>query len=140
MPAVQANWLASVTVVSAPGWAIGFLEVVERLAVDWQPPRTADDAALELQAYLRCIEALAERDTARLKADLELRYPGKSLSRDELIDEACFAVQDLRLFWIDHPPRQEPRRVDKVPGRNDPCPCGSGRKYKKCHGAAEALH
>jgi preprotein translocase subunit SecA len=25
------------------------------------------------------------------------------------------------------------RRVDKV-GRNDPCPCGSGKKYKKCHG------
>jgi preprotein translocase subunit SecA len=24
---------------------------------------------------------------------------------------------------------------DKVP-RNGPCPCGSGRKYKKCHGAA----
>ena len=23
---------------------------------------------------------------------------------------------------------------DKV-GRNDPCPCGSGKKYKKCHGA-----
>jgi preprotein translocase subunit SecA len=21
-------------------------------------------------------------------------------------------------------------------GRNEPCPCGSGRKYKKCHGAA----
>jgi len=26
------------------------------------------------------------------------------------------------------------RSVDKV-GRNDPCPCGSGKKYKKCHGA-----
>ena len=25
-------------------------------------------------------------------------------------------------------------RMDKV-GRNDPCPCGSGKKYKKCHGA-----
>ncbi len=24
----------------------------------------------------------------------------------------------------------------KTPGRNDPCPCGSGKKYKKCHGAA----
>src|SRR5687768_8286214 len=24
-------------------------------------------------------------------------------------------------------------------GRNDPCPCGSGRKYKKCHGEADAL-
>src|SRR5690606_31402167 len=27
------------------------------------------------------------------------------------------------------------RRVQRV-GRNDPCPCGSGKKYKKCHGAA----
>ncbi|GAB4250203.1 MAG: preprotein translocase subunit SecA [Thermoleophilia bacterium] len=27
-----------------------------------------------------------------------------------------------------------PRKVEKV-GRNDPCPCGSGKKYKKCHGA-----
>lgn len=26
----------------------------------------------------------------------------------------------------------EPRRIAKV-GRNDPCPCGSGRKYKECH-------
>ena len=24
---------------------------------------------------------------------------------------------------------------EKVPGRNDPCPCGSGKKYKKCCGA-----
>lgn len=28
---------------------------------------------------------------------------------------------------------QQPRRVEKV-GRNDPCPCGSGKKYKKCCG------
>ncbi|MEK6631886.1 MAG: SEC-C metal-binding domain-containing protein [Nitrospira sp.] len=25
-------------------------------------------------------------------------------------------------------------RVDDKVGRNDPCPCGSGKKYKKCHG------
>jgi preprotein translocase subunit SecA len=29
---------------------------------------------------------------------------------------------------------QKPRRVDDKVGRNDPCPCGSGKKYKKCHG------
>jgi preprotein translocase subunit SecA len=23
---------------------------------------------------------------------------------------------------------------DKMPGRNDPCPCGSGKKFKNCHG------
>ena len=28
-----------------------------------------------------------------------------------------------------------PVTSDKAPGRNDPCPCGSGKKYKKCHGA-----
>jgi len=28
----------------------------------------------------------------------------------------------------------EPVRVDKKIGRNDPCPCGSGKKYKNCHG------
>jgi len=30
----------------------------------------------------------------------------------------------------------EPIRVEKKVGRNDPCPCGSGKKYKNCHGAA----
>jgi preprotein translocase subunit SecA len=36
-------------------------------------------------------------------------------------------------------PKQETvvRQAPKV-GRNDPCPCGSGKKYKKCHGANEA--
>lgn len=31
-------------------------------------------------------------------------------------------------------PKETQRRVEKV-GRNDPCPCGSGKKYKKCCGA-----
>ncbi len=31
-------------------------------------------------------------------------------------------------------PKQMPIRVEKAPGRNDPCPCGSGKKYKHCHG------
>jgi preprotein translocase subunit SecA len=30
--------------------------------------------------------------------------------------------------------RNEPIRVEKTVGRNDPCPCGSGKKYKNCHG------
>jgi len=34
------------------------------------------------------------------------------------------------------PQHQEPIRVEKKVGRNDPCPCGSGKKYKNCHGAA----
>ncbi len=30
--------------------------------------------------------------------------------------------------------KAEPVRVEKKAGRNDPCPCGSGKKYKHCHG------
>lgn len=33
------------------------------------------------------------------------------------------------------PQKLEPIRVEKKVGRNDPCPCGSGKKYKNCHGA-----
>ena len=32
------------------------------------------------------------------------------------------------------PKVKAPIRVDKTVGRNDPCPCGSGKKYKNCHG------
>jgi preprotein translocase subunit SecA len=32
------------------------------------------------------------------------------------------------------PVAQEPIRVEKTPGRNEPCFCGSGKKYKQCHG------
>jgi len=33
--------------------------------------------------------------------------------------------------------KTEPVRVDKKVGRNDPCPCGSGKKYKNCHGQSQ---
>jgi len=47
----------------------------------------------------------------------------------------------LRRFEQLHSNRDEtsgpaPVRTEKKVGRNDPCPCGSGKKYKKCHGVA----
>ncbi|HSJ32003.1 MAG TPA: preprotein translocase subunit SecA [Longimicrobiales bacterium] len=35
----------------------------------------------------------------------------------------------------DAAPQAQPASAERTVGRNDPCPCGSGRKYKKCHGA-----
>ncbi|MGH9167665.1 MAG: SEC-C metal-binding domain-containing protein, partial [Acidimicrobiia bacterium] len=32
--------------------------------------------------------------------------------------------------------RLSPGKAKEKVGRNAPCPCGSGKKYKKCHGAA----
>ncbi|MFM7023537.1 MAG: preprotein translocase subunit SecA [Flavobacteriales bacterium] len=34
-------------------------------------------------------------------------------------------------------PKQEPIKAEVKVGRNDPCPCGSGKKYKQCHGKME---
>ncbi len=40
---------------------------------------------------------------------------------------------------IENAEKVEPIRAGKEPGRNDPCPCGSGKKYKKCcYGQADA--
>jgi uncharacterized protein len=114
----------------------GFFEAVRSLANEWVEPDAQHPDFAWYDGCMRALRALALRDEAELQADLLQRYPGQVLSRDELIDEACMAVQDLRCYWVDNAPRPPPRRVDGVPGRNDPCPCGSGRKYKKCHGAA----
>lgn len=34
-------------------------------------------------------------------------------------------------------PKQQPMRAEQKIGRNDPCPCGSGKKYKNCHGQGQ---
>ena len=115
-------------------WAEGFMQAVEDFAEDWPEPdedtedgRWWDDCFVRITALL-----LPAADLAAHQAE---HYPGETLERDQLIDEACFAVQDLRLYWLDHGPRPETRQVGPKTGRNDPCPCGSGKKFKKCHGA-----
>ena len=44
-------------------------------------------------------------------------------------NQQAAAAQDTR-----EKPKREPIRAQKTVGRNDPCPCGSGKKYKNCHG------
>lgn len=48
------------------------------------------------------------------------------------IDKAAMRINRLREPAF---APQPPRRRGDVPARNDPCPCGSGRKFKRCHGA-----
>ncbi|GAB2703866.1 preprotein translocase subunit SecA [Mucilaginibacter koreensis] len=52
-------------------------------------------------------------------------------SKPELVQENNgVPVEDLQEMQ-----KQEPVRVEQRIGRNDPCPCGSGKKFKNCHGA-----
>jgi uncharacterized protein len=116
-------------------WAAGFLDAVDVFEADWPAPDIGTDEGRGARDALESIAALTLEPKA-LAEGLARRRPGLTLSREALIDEACWAAQDLRLYWVDHAPRPAPLRLGERPGRNDPCPCGSGRKYKKCHGSA----
>jgi uncharacterized protein len=109
-------------------WSRGFMAAVEHFAGDWvAPPLDADDAQ-RFHGAMQCI-----RD---LQAPASRASASTALDRDEQIEAACLAAQHLRLYWVDHAPKPSTRRVEAQPGRNDPCHCGSGLKFKKCHGAA----
>ncbi len=117
-------------------WARGFAEAIDIFQDDWSDAGLNRDETEALGQCLRDVFFLAvPPDSPRYAALLRDRGYPSDLSRDDLIDVACFAVQDLRLLWIERQVRPSPRRVEARPGRNDPCPCGSGRKFKKCHGA-----
>jgi tetratricopeptide (TPR) repeat protein len=96
-------------------------------------------------------------EEAREQFDHILKIPfSNALTReqhDEFVIGAREGLRDLAGStpgWAPRPPQrtpllatvpdsdplaatQLPRRIEKV-GRNEPCPCGSGKKYKKCHG------
>jgi SEC-C motif domain protein len=73
-------------------------------------------------------------DTGTVEFAARFRDKGQDRRHDEL---ATFVKIDGRWYFEDgktpsvKPVRNEGPRV----GRNDPCTCGSGKKYKKCHGA-----
>jgi uncharacterized protein len=107
-------------------WSRGFLTATRDFAADWiEPAADAHDAARYRHAIER-VEALQQPGDGATDA----------AQRDAQIDDACLAAQALRLYWVDHAPKPSTRRVETQPGRNDPCHCGSGLKFKKCHGAA----
>ena len=116
-------------------WAEGFLDGVEAFPLLWDEP-TDEDAALEFGQLIEQIAALMIPPTAEeYREHVAQFYPKGEPTRQELLAEACWAAQDLRLYWLGHAPKPATRRVEPTPGRNDPCHCGSGKKYKKCHGA-----
>ena len=45
-----------------------------------------------------------------------------------------YAANEKDYFDPSTPVKQSPVRVEPKIGRNDPCPCGSGKKFKQCHG------
>ncbi|MCB4358259.1 YecA/YgfB family protein [Quatrionicoccus australiensis] len=68
----------------------------------------------------------APAEEARLVADIQENLP--------------VIVQTLYNFWRNKRAGGTVKREEPKSGRNDPCPCGSGRKYKQCCGSPEKLN
>ena len=117
-------------------WAVGFMFAVESWSDDWAAPRDKE-AARWLNDALDSIVALTEDDTDTPTVCMfsEDGPPSTSQARVEAFGEAIWAVYDLRQLWKSIGPRVQAIQKSAAPGRNDPCHCGSGQKYKKCHGA-----
>ena len=63
-------------------------------------------------------------DEEQVEADMQFQHPDA---------ETAFAESEPELSQ-EPAPEQPFRRAEKKVGRNEPCPCGSGKKYKQCHG------
>lgn len=91
----------------------------------------------------RELESVVDKDLGEVDSLLGERLADLDVREAELVErEAAVALVERRLRgWEERleavAERQQRARlpIDRKIGRNDPCPCGSGRKYKGCHGA-----
>jgi len=86
--------------------------------------------ALHAKAVILC-------DVGRLRDAEELVL--ESLRLDSSVDLYRESLDSIRRALRRRPRRVAPPKKTGQVGRNDPCPCGSGRKYKKCCGARRSM-
>ncbi len=75
---------------------------------------------------IRAAEALAEVDDEQHVENLRMQHPS--------LDDVQLGAEDEALASAAAKKPQPMVRPSQKVGRNDPCPCGSGKKYKHCHG------
>lgn len=127
-------------------WAIGFARGMALRPDAWDDLDNDDEMADVLDPVMRLVaEAQADQpDDALAEEASELPEEAwPPISEDEratVIHDMLDGVQDVFAFFAEARrkalnPRPIRREAAQAVGRNDACPCGSGRKYKHCHGA-----
>jgi uncharacterized protein len=113
-------------------WADGYLMGVDLADPPWDVAAEPEDIEEMLYPFFaltgQAREMALEQGEEWMGAAEEKRMLKEV--REGLADHLI----EIRQFWFEKsiPPTVK-REAPKV-GRNDPCPCGSGRKYKSCHG------
>lgn len=112
---------------------IGAVELAPRVA-EWFEDGLIDDAFLDPSESNKRLERSWE-DCRRDELDHGWGYPRDIVA--EIGRWACFQPDEDDEDELEDAPKHPPivRETPKI-GRNDPCPCGSGNKYKKCCGAS----
>jgi uncharacterized protein len=116
-------------------WAIGLMDALDVFPALLERYGDDDRAAPALLGILRHLpfdpDAADEEGAllAQQRAALDDEVPLADL--DEAIADIVASVMEIA--DVTRPRRPVTRQAAKV-GRNDPCPCGSGRKFKNCHG------
>lgn len=116
-------------------WCAGYLEGVDLSVPDWYEAGDPDDVDELLFPFVVLAGELPDEERRQLRP---AEWRDLVRSCEETIGEA---IVDVREYW--KALRNRPttvRRGSPKTGRNDPCPCGSGRKFKQCCGAPERLH
>ncbi|MDX2344495.1 MAG: UPF0149 family protein [Acidimicrobiia bacterium] len=121
------------TVFIAQGWCWGFMEGLRSKYEAWEPQLDAIDA------LLLPVAALADLGDDDSEFHALLDHPDKVEELTDAIPESVLGIYRQSRSEAGGSAQPFRRQMDKV-GRNDPCPCGSGKKYKKCCGAAATLH
>ena len=89
-----------------------------------------------LREYQKEGFAMFEDMVASIREDVS-KYAMKAQIRNNLEREEVAKGQAVNPKEEAGPKKKQPVRKAENIGRNDPCPCGSGKKYKNCHGAAQ---
>ena len=108
-------------------WADGFILGMSLSEKEWEP-------LFDEEGLSNCLTPIMLLNTGTLRAVVDEVMT--HARRKELVEMIPRSVHVLWDYWQSAlaPPRSEPvaSASEVKVGRNDPCPCGSGKKYKKC--------
>lgn len=96
--------------------------------LDELPPEMLEDLDRQI-AELKAVTGLSDEQLASMMMDVATGKIQPEFDESDPEDEPPSYPTPITQAHL-----PMPFHAEKAPGRNDPCPCGSGKKYKKCHG------
>ena len=123
-------------------WCCGYVKGVALDPLGWQP---LIDARPDWFEVIHLYGTKSGWDRLKKLVDA---HENAEARHQAFVDLIAPAALKIHAYWlarrapVGETIRESRQPIHKMltPGRNEPCPCGSGKKFKHCHGAPEILH